>query len=54
MPGITVARAPLMRDAVAAVRSGVHDESYSPESRYTGHRVVSMRGERSSKWPSYQ
>ena len=33
MPSITVAFDPLMRDAVASVRSGVQEESYSPESR---------------------
>ena len=38
-----VALDPLILLAVARVRSGVQEQSYSPDRRYTGHFFVSIK-----------
>ena len=46
--------APLILLDVAKVLSGVQEQSYSPDNKYTGHFEVSIKPERSSKSPSCQ
>ena len=49
-----VALDPLILLAVARVLSGVQEQSYSPDSKYTGHFFVSIKDDRLSKSPSCQ
>jgi hypothetical protein len=37
IPGMIVAFDPFILFAVALVLSGVHEQSYSPDNKYTGH-----------------